>query len=304
MVADGELDTQLPEATGLVKARTVQPEIQQGDSVDKTAVIGSAAGGAWWPARPRVCPAGTRLHSQLHTLLWLHLRLRSSKTEKPGLNCGLLGLGMRPQPTQNCRQRTQPPQRTLAHDAYVRLLTSNLRSLSCTDPGKRRRPGAPTPSWASVGRACCWAAFLGPDKPPSTCRFTCDGGLHVCGFGLQKRKRERHRTCVLALCHGRTARRQLRAGRTALPRNCASRNLDRGLPGCEGEFQSVVSCYGSTSRRTHPRNISCKRNPPHARRLVSLLELGERLEGMGHLFLLHVLQNWPFRSGVSSADRC
>lgn len=46
MVTDGELDTQLPEATGLVEARTVWPEIQQGDSVDKTAAIGAAAGGA------------------------------------------------------------------------------------------------------------------------------------------------------------------------------------------------------------------------------------------------------------------
>lgn len=42
MVTDGVLDRQLPEATGLV----LQPEIQQGDSADKTAAVGAAAGGA------------------------------------------------------------------------------------------------------------------------------------------------------------------------------------------------------------------------------------------------------------------
>lgn len=91
------------------------------------------------------------------------------------------------------------------------------------------------------------------------------------------RKREPHRTCALALCCRRSARRQLRARRTALPRNCAGRSLDRGLPGCD-EFQSIVSWYGSTSRRHIP-ELFMQTEPSHARRLVSLPGLGERLEG-------------------------
>lgn len=91
------------------------------------------------------------------------------------------------------------------------------------------------------------------------------------------RKREPHRTCALGLCC-RTARRQLRAGRTVLPRNCAGRSLDQGVPGCEGDSGPLCPITAAREDDTSP-NYFMQTESSHARRLESLPELGEHLEG-------------------------